>query len=72
VRELSKPDLINFLYGKVGRWDSIWWNGELIGIGEALGLASELLPSECAMCSHDEVLLPTHLAPVARNRVDRS
>jgi hypothetical protein len=61
VRELSKPDLLEFLSAKIGRWDNIWWNGELIGLGEALGRASELPPSEHAICSHDEVLLPAEL-----------
>ena len=62
MRELSKAELIDFLEGKVGRWDSVWWNGELITLGEALGLANELLPSEHAICSYDEVLLPAQLA----------
>jgi hypothetical protein len=62
VRERSKEDLLAFLYSKVGRWDSVWWNGELIPMGEALGRANELLPSERALCSHDEVILPRQLA----------
>ena len=62
MRERSKEDLLAFLYSKVGRWDSVWWNGELIPMGEALGRANELLPSERALCSHDEVILPRHLA----------
>ena len=63
MRELSRDDLITFLYGKVGRWDTVWWNGELISLGEALGRADELLPSDHALCSRDEVLLPRELAP---------
>lgn len=62
MRELNRDDLLTFLYGKVGRWDSVWWNGELISLGEALGRADELLPSERALCSRDEVLLPGGLA----------
>jgi hypothetical protein len=61
VRELSKPDLMSFLYRKVGRWDSVWWNGELVSLGEALSRANDLPPSERALCSHDEVLLPREL-----------
>jgi len=63
VRELNKRDLITFLYGKVGRWNSIWWNGELLSLGEALGRANELMPSERALCSRDEVLLPGDPTP---------
>jgi hypothetical protein len=62
VREKSKEAVLAFLYSKVGRWDSVWWNGELIPIGEALGRADELLPSERALCSHNEVILPRQLA----------
>jgi hypothetical protein len=62
VRELSRDDLIAFLYSKVGRWDTVWWNGELVNIGEALARADELMPSERALCSRDEVILPGHLA----------
>ena len=62
MRELSRDDLITFLYGKVGRWDTVWWNGELVGIGEALARADELMPSERALCSRDEVILPRDLA----------
>jgi hypothetical protein len=61
MRELSRDDLINFLQGKVGRWDTVWWNGELINLGEALGRADELLPSDQALCSRDEVILPREL-----------
>ena len=61
VRQLTKERLIVFLSGKIGRWDSIWWNGELVSIGEALGRANDLLPSESAVCSHDEVLVPRQL-----------
>jgi hypothetical protein len=63
VRELRRDDLLQFLYGKVGRWDTVWWNGELISLGEALGKANELLPSEHALCSRDEVLVPDELEP---------
>lgn len=63
MRELDRDELISFLYRKVGRWDSIWWNGELITLGEALGRANELPPSNRALCSRDEVLLPGALAP---------
>ena len=62
MRELSRDDLMAFLYGKVGRWDTVWWNGELVSLGEALARADELLPSEVALCSRDEVILPRHLA----------
>ena len=61
MRELQKDDLIQFLYGKVGRWDTVWWNGHLISLGEALGKANELLPSEQALCSRDEVIVPGDL-----------
>jgi hypothetical protein len=61
VRELQKDDLLQFLYGKVGRWDTVWWNGQLISLGEALGKANELLPSERALCSRDEVIIPNDL-----------
>jgi hypothetical protein len=61
LRERTKDDLITFLRAKVGRWDSVWWNGELITIGEALGRASELLPTEQVLCARDEVLLPSEL-----------
>jgi hypothetical protein len=53
---------MTFLYGKVGRWDTVWWNGELVSLGEALARADELLPSERALCSRDEVILPGDLA----------
>jgi hypothetical protein len=53
--------LITFLRAKIGRWDSVWWNGELISVAEALGRANELLPTELALCARDEVLLPSEL-----------
>lgn len=62
MRELSRDDLITFLQGKVGRWDTVWWNGELVNLGEALARADELMPSELALCSRDEVILPRELA----------
>jgi hypothetical protein len=61
LRQLRRDQLISFLEAKVRRWDSVWWNGELIPIPEALGRASELLPSDLALCSRDEVLLSRHL-----------
>ena len=61
MRQLRRDQLISFLETKIRRWDSVWWNGELIPIPEALGRASELLPSDLALCSRDEVLLPRHL-----------
>jgi hypothetical protein len=61
LRQLRRDQLVSFLEAKIRRWDSVWWNGELISIPEALGRASELLPSELALCSRDEVLLPEHL-----------
>jgi hypothetical protein len=63
LRQLTRDGLIRFLEAKLQRWDSIWWNGELISIPEAIGRASELLPSEGALCSRDEVLLPHRLSP---------
>ena len=74
MREKSKEELLAFLSSKVGRWDSVWWNGELIPMGEALGRADELLPSERALCSHGEVILPRQLAgdDPARERLSRT
>lgn len=57
MRQLAKDDLMAFLYRKVRRWDTVWWNGELISVAEALGRASDLPPSEGALCSHDEVIV---------------
>lgn len=62
MRELSRDDLMAFLRGKVGRWDTVWWNGELVSLGEALARADELMPSDMALCSRDEVILPRELA----------
>jgi hypothetical protein len=61
LRQLRRDQLISFLEAKVRRWDSVWWNGELIPIPEALGRASDLLPSDLALCSRDEVLLSRYL-----------
>ena len=61
MRERSKEELISSLTAKIGRWDSVWWNGELVSIGEALARANDLPPSERALCSHDEVLVPRQL-----------
>lgn len=58
MRELQKDALLTFLYRKAGRRDSVWWNGELIAVAEALSRANELLPSDSALCSLDEVLVP--------------
>lgn len=72
MRERNKDELQRFLRAKIGRWDSVWWNGELMTIGEALGRASDLLPEEKALCSHDEVLVPRELeqeTEAARHRL---
>jgi hypothetical protein len=61
VRERGKEDLMSFLKAKIGRCPSVWWNGELVSLGEALCRADELMPSEQALCSHDEVLVPRQL-----------
>jgi hypothetical protein len=61
LRQLRRDQLISFLEAKIRRWDSVWWNGELIPVSEALGRASELLPSDSALCSRDEVLLSRQL-----------
>ena len=61
MRQLRRDQLVSFLEAKIRRWDTVWWNGELISIPEALGRASELLPSELALCSRDEVLIPERL-----------
>jgi hypothetical protein len=61
VRQVSRDDLLAFLYRKVNRWDSVWWNGELISLAQALGRANDLPSTARALCSHDEVILPQQL-----------
>ena len=61
MRQVNRDDLIKYLQRKIGRWDTVWWNGELLSVAEALVLASELPPTTEALCGQDEVLLPNQL-----------
>jgi hypothetical protein len=69
VRQVNREELLRYLRRKVGRWDTVWWNGELLSVAEALVRASELPPTTDALCGQDEVLLPAQLEAEVASRV---
>ncbi|HEX2172352.1 MAG TPA: hypothetical protein VHL09_07900, partial [Dehalococcoidia bacterium] len=44
-----------------GPAEQVWWNGELIHVGEALARASELADEEDIQARGDDVVIPRQL-----------
>ncbi len=61
---MSKKELLDYLAGKVGRWRWVWWNGELVSLGEAMGRAARLAGNEQIIVSGEEIIViaPGYLA----------
>lgn len=58
---MSREQLIDYLRDRVGRWRFIWWNGEMIPLGEAIARAVAL-PDGCEIVvNSDEVVVPRDL-----------
>lgn len=54
---MSKKELLDYLAGRVGRWRWVWWNGELVSLGEAMGRAADLVGNEQIIVSGEEIIV---------------
>jgi hypothetical protein len=61
---MNREQLIQRLRARARRGgpaEQVWWNGELIHIGEALTRASELAAEEDIQARGDDVVIPRQL-----------
>jgi hypothetical protein len=60
---MDRAQLLSYLRDRVGRWRFVWWNGEMVPIGEAILRAQEL-PEGCEiLVQGDDIVVPKQLDP---------
>jgi hypothetical protein len=62
--EMDREQLIQRLCARVRRGgpaEQVWWNGELVHVGEALVRAAELAEQETIRARGDDVVIPRFL-----------
>jgi hypothetical protein len=62
---VNREQLLQRLRGRVvrgGLAELVWWNGELLHVGEAIARAAELRDDELIRARGDDIVIPGQLA----------